>query len=202
MPSSPRFCSRCRAAPLPRSPRGRALPAPGARPAPMAPLPPDCPAALTIFGQALDHLHGRLEPGGVHRAGLGHGPGPSLPPARLQGRVRRGRLGSARLSAPAAAAAACSGAVPGAAGPYPASAPAPAPFPASAPAPRAPLPPAGPGQPSQHLGAASPRTAAQPRAQPSPTSAPASGAHVTSPAAPCPSRLPHRPEAAGARRET
>lgn len=50
-----------------------------------APLPPRPPAArtpagrarrpqaaLTIFGQALDHLHGRLEPGGVHGAGLRH----------------------------------------------------------------------------------------------------------------------------------
>lgn len=36
-------------------------------------------AALTVFGQALDHLHGRLEPGGVHRAGLRHLPVPSRP---------------------------------------------------------------------------------------------------------------------------
>lgn len=41
-------------------------------------------AALTVFGQALDHLHGRLEPGGVHRAGLRHLPVPSRPvPDRL-----------------------------------------------------------------------------------------------------------------------
>lgn len=99
----------------------------------MAPLLPDPPAALTIFGQALDHLHGRLEPGGVQRAGLGHGLGLSPPPARLPGRVRRGRLGSAQR--PRRSRLHGSGA--GRRRPYPAAAP--APFPASAPAPRPPL---------------------------------------------------------------
>lgn len=92
-----------RALPAPQVPAGRPCPAP------MPPgFPPAAPqAALTIFGQALDHLHGRLEPGGVHGAGLRHVPGPAPhlppPPARPPGRVWRGELASPSLvAAPAA----------------------------------------------------------------------------------------------------
>lgn len=79
--------------------RARALPPhkrqPGGRPC-VTDLPPRRPqAALTIFGQALDHLHGSLEPCGVHGAGLRHVPVPSphrpSPLAQLPGPRPAGR---------------------------------------------------------------------------------------------------------------
>lgn len=86
-------------------------------PAPMPPgfpsaAPPPPPDALTIFGQALDHFYGRLEPGGVHGAGLRHVPVPSRsvpsPPAAAASSgsaagprpAGRARLSSARLGLP------------------------------------------------------------------------------------------------------
>lgn len=63
--------------------RPRSPPRPVRHRDPSRPRPPRRPpGALTIFGQALDHLHGRLEPGGVHGAGLRHLPVPSLTASR------------------------------------------------------------------------------------------------------------------------
>jgi len=173
---------------------------------PSRPRPPRRPpGALTIFGQALDHLHGRLEPGGVHGAGLRHLPVPSLTASRRSA-TAPGCVGGSGAGQPPPPCRPQHGKGQRGAGPPPHRPPAAA---GARACPASQRSPCGAVQHAQSSAPARPRLAERARPptpqygqQPTPTFLPSLGAHVTSPtAAPFPS---HRtaPGPSGARWET